>query len=479
MNVGAALDMMAVGSFGVMGLIALLFYAVRRREFTPLWLGLFCVVFSGHFLFRQEPLLGAVSGYLSLPLLALFIGALYPRYCSPTGMRAVAALGVIGALAATALPASLQGSAAATLQAVTLVACGWLAFVLASVAWHRHSGWSLFLVGMPLLYPVVVWDLFVDNIVLRYAMAPFGVAAFVIAPVVVLSRRLTRALNSEEARTRKQLGRVEELDQELRRQSKFHTDLIDSVPVALALRDPDGQYLFVNDVWMKSFGSPREKVIGTRVQDRVAPAMAKQILDLDRDALKRGVGAPQQVVEIEFKGRRYTQTRSVMEDENGDVLGVLVGSIDTTERFAEQQQLKDQMVLTRALIDENPNPMYLKDTEGRYVTLNDAFLKMTGTTREKAIGRKVHEVFPDAEAQRLHEQDMQLLAQGQGWSEVEALRRGRDGQPRWIMVRKAALRRADGEVIGLIGTNTDITRLKQYEKELADRNKFIDRKSVV
>src|SRR5258706_2667278 len=68
---------------------------------------------------------------------------------------------------------------------------------------------------------------------------------------------------------------------------------------------------------------------------------------------------------------------------------------------------------------------------------------------------------------------MLLLAQGQGFSEVESLRTGPDGKPQWVIVRKAVLRRADGEVIGLVGTNTDVTALKNYEKELADRNKFI------
>jgi PAS domain S-box-containing protein len=473
MNVGTALDLMAVGSFGVMGLITLLFYAVRRRELTPLWLGIFCFVFAGHFMFRREPTLGPVADYLSLALLALFIGALYPRYCPRSGVAAVGALGVLGALATIVLPRSLHGFVAAGMQGVTLVACAWLAFVLASVAWHRRSAWSLLLVAMPLLFPVIVWGLLVDNLALRYAIAPFGIVAFIIAPVVVLSRRLASALNFEAEKTREQRGRADELDQELRRQSRMHTDVVDNVPVGLSLRDREGKYLFVNNVWCKWFGGPRAAVVGSYVQDRVAPHLAREILALDREALDRGPGAPQQVVEIEFKGRRYTQTRSVLMDEDGGVMGVLVGSIDTTERFAEQQQLKDQMVLMRALIDENPNPMYLKDTEGRYVTLNDAFLKMTRLTREQAVGRKVHEVFPDADAERLHQQDMQILAQGQGWNEIESLRRNSDGEPRWMLVRKAALRRADGEVIGLIGTNTDITRLKQVEKELADRNKFI------
>src|SRR6185369_244781 len=43
---------------------------------------------------------------------------------------------------------------------------------------------------------------------------------------------------------------------------------------------------------------------------------------------------------------------------------------------------------------------------------------------------------------------------------------GPDGRPQWLIIRKAVLRRADGGVVGLVGVNTDITRLKHYEQEL-------------
>jgi PAS domain S-box-containing protein len=68
---------------------------------------------------------------------------------------------------------------------------------------------------------------------------------------------------------------------------------------------------------------------------------------------------------------------------------------------------------------------------------------------------------------------MRLIAQGEGFSEMESLRTGPGGRPQWVIIRKAVLRRADGTVVGLIGTNTDITYLKRIESELADRAKFV------
>src|SRR5829696_7352891 len=90
-----ALDLMIVGSFGVMGLITVLFYFfARRRDPAPLWLGIFCLGLASHFLLAPDRTLASVvlpgvsvetharlaqfGSYLTLPLLALFIQALYP-----------------------------------------------------------------------------------------------------------------------------------------------------------------------------------------------------------------------------------------------------------------------------------------------------------------------------------------------------------------------------------------------------------------
>src|SRR5260221_8816674 len=157
----------------------------------------------------------------------------------------------------------------------------------------------------------------------------------------------------------------------------------------------------------------------------------------------------------------------------GTARGVLVASLDVTEKHEveetlahERERLRDQIEMTRAVIDESPSAMYLKDRQGRYVTVNDAWLTMVGVTRERAIGRNVLELFPEQESERYYAEDMRLLALGEGASEVESLRTGPDGKPQWVIVRKAVMRRADGEVVGLFGASTDITRLKQYESEL-------------
>ena len=281
--------------------------------------------------------------------------------------------------------------------------------------------------------------------------------------VAGLARRFAAALDPQGERA---------VEETLRSQVKFRNDLFDAVPLALALRDHRGNYAFINRTWEKYFNARRETVIGQNVRDRMTEEEAGALLAQDRRALARGPGAVESS-EFHFRGKHLLQTRTVMAEESGKVIGVLVATLDVTERRAMEEQLHDQMTLTRALIDENPNAMYLKDTQGRYVQVNDAWLAMVGVRREQAIGRNVLELFPEKESERYHAEDMRLIAQGAGFSEMESLRTGPGGKPQWVIIRKTVLRRADGTVVGLIGTNTDITDLKRIETELADRAKFV------
>ena len=106
--------------------------------------------------------------------------------------------------------------------------------------------------------------------------------------------------------------------------------------------------------------------------------------------------------------------------------------------------------------------------------VHDAWLAMVGVTRSQALGRNVLELFPEQESARYHAEDMRLLASGEGASEMESLRTGPGGKPQWVIIRKAVLKREDGTVVGLIGTNTDITRLKEAEARLEFEQRRLD-----
>jgi PAS domain S-box-containing protein len=142
---------------------------------------------------------------------------------------------------------------------------------------------------------------------------------------------------------------------------------------------------------------------------------------------------------------------------------------ETTARRAQEQALRDQMQLTRDLIDRNPNPVFLKDEERRFVEINRAYSNLTRITPEQAIGRTVFDLYPEKDALVYDQQDRELLARGEGENSVEVDVVLGDGRRHYFLMNKSVLRRADGTVRGMVCTLTDVTTLKEADAKVRDQ----------
>ena len=138
---------------------------------------------------------------------------------------------------------------------------------------------------------------------------------------------------------------------------------------------------------------------------------------------------------------------------------------DITDRKRMEAQIFEQLQLVEALIEAIPLPLYVKDTTGHYQRINRAFEIFFAVDRENLIGRTVGELLPAEDAAANIEKDRELLASG-GMQTYEVPLRLKDGSTHDTIYRKALLRRADGSIIGLLGTIIDISERKHAEAEL-------------
>lgn len=92
-----------------------------------------------------------------------------------------------------------------------------------------------------------------------------------------------------------------------------------------------------------------------------------------------------------------------------------------------------------------------KDVDGRYVLVNDAFVRRTNERSKRGVvGRTATQLFDPLLAARYDAQDRAVLAGGrQLRRELELIRRP-GGTPGWYLTSKAAVRDEDGEVVGLV-----------------------------
>jgi PAS domain S-box-containing protein len=134
----------------------------------------------------------------------------------------------------------------------------------------------------------------------------------------------------------------------------------------------------------------------------------------------------------------------------------------TTELAAQQDRLRSHLAFLGALLDAIPIPVYYKDRSGVYRGCNAAFARTLGRRPEEIVGRTVFDVAPHDLAERHHQQDLALLAQG-GVQTYEGSVAPADGSRRDAIFHKATYATDANPVAGLVGTILDITERKRAE----------------
>jgi two-component system sensor histidine kinase EvgS len=136
------------------------------------------------------------------------------------------------------------------------------------------------------------------------------------------------------------------------------------------------------------------------------------------------------------------------------------------QRLQAQEQLRDQLAFKRALFDGIPNPIYVRDLQGRLVSCNRSYEESFGISFEQMNGRRLIDVnlIPRPIAERMHADYMALL----DTQEPVFIDRSMElfGKPIEAWQWTVPFYRADGELQGLLGGWIDITERKRLERDL-------------
>lgn len=123
---------------------------------------------------------------------------------------------------------------------------------------------------------------------------------------------------------------------------------------------------------------------------------------------------------------------------------------------------QDQM---RAISDNSPSLMYMKDTESRLVMVNKAFQKFYGTSEEDALGEDMGKWLSPDNAELFFQLDQKVLTTGKPQeTRFEVLRH--DGKSRPMLSTEFPVFDHEHNVIGIGGIDNDIFERKRAEDNL-------------
>jgi PAS domain S-box-containing protein len=129
--------------------------------------------------------------------------------------------------------------------------------------------------------------------------------------------------------------------------------------------------------------------------------------------------------------------------------------------------LAEERNLLRTLIDNLPERIFIKDTESRFILANQAVLRLMQLTRmEELIGKTDFDFHPAEFAAQYYADEQAVMQSGEPMIGREGGRTAPSGEQRWYLTTKVPLRDSQGQIIGLVGLNQDITARKRSEEEL-------------
>src|ERR1700722_13318294 len=151
------------------------------------------------------------------------------------------------------------------------------------------------------------------------------------------------------------------------------------------------------------------------------------------------------------------------------VLFFAIRALINHQAAAQGAMLDSERRMLRALIDNIPDFMYVKDTQGRFVLVNARSAEVMGAESvEQMLGKTEFDFCPKelAAAHQRDEQDMMLSGEALFNHEEEVV--NRQGNTTHVLTTKVVLRDASGLVSGIAGVGRDISDRKRNEDELRE-----------
>lgn len=254
-------------------------------------------------------------------------------------------------------------------------------------------------------------------------------------------------------------------------ETKLH-DILDHAPVGFWLVGTDGRYRFVNRQFCASTGIPESAFLAsTHLPDLLGEKVAANCLASDRACLAQDTPyvSNETLMLVDGKLHQLEITKSRLRDTKGEVIGAIGVSVDVTDRKRAEEALRESEALWSFALEGGGDCVWDWNLQTNDVALSKGGKSMFGFADDE-IGNTMSEwnerVHPE-DITRLLAQIGDFFHQKQERFSAEYRVRCKDDRWKWILTRgMVAHRSADGAVVRMIGTHTDLTERKQAEETI-------------
>ncbi len=252
--------------------------------------------------------------------------------------------------------------------------------------------------------------------------------------------------------------------------------IIETASDGIVVIDSAGKVMTFSPSAEKIFGYAATDVIGKNIRmlmpepDRSAhDGYLRRYLDA---GVKRIVGSNREVTGLRKDGESFAMDLAIGEATLGDET-IFTGIIrNITERKKAQDTIRRQERQVRAIIDNIPLVIILKDSEGKHLAVNNYYETATGVPPDNVIGLRDDEFLPDEVAGKIIEIDQRIITTKSAETFEEQIPNP-DGTLHDFLTTKVPVLDAEGNTETLVIAALDITERKVSERKLTEAYEVI------
>jgi PAS domain S-box-containing protein len=262
---------------------------------------------------------------------------------------------------------------------------------------------------------------------------------------------------------------IHRIRRQLEAKEKLFRLITENAADMIAVVDTEGKRIYNSLSYQKVLGYSPAELQRSSAFEQIHPDDRERVAAAGVEARRTGKG---KTLEYRIRHKDGTwrvleSTSSVIRSGKGEPDLLVIVNRDVTGRKQAEEALRAQHDLLRALIDNMPDLIYVKDDESRFVLANRALAQLMGAKNpEDLLGKTDFDYFPKELATAYYSDEQAILQTGLPLLNQEERSVDAEGNAKWLSTSKVPLRDRQGETIGIIGIGRDITVGKQAEETL-------------
>lgn len=249
-------------------------------------------------------------------------------------------------------------------------------------------------------------------------------------------------------------------------QKELIKSLFMNCPDLVYHKNKELRYCICNPVMKRMLNLDDDESITDKTDFDLFPKeTAELIRKYEKSVVDKGQVVSYKVEKKSFNGEiKFYDTLLAPIQERDEIVGVMGIMRDITQMELLKEKILIQNAQLNSILDHIPFLIYLKDTEGRFITGNKHLEEAVGRKKEDIIGLQPQDLYMEMYAEEIKAEDARVIKEKQSIfmdKQIEYL----SNKPEWYRIIKSPIFDCNNEVIGIIVLVKNIEDEKEIESQ--------------